>query len=409
MKFKLIYSEYKDICLVAIALIFYMLCEIKEEYFFLGHPVYNGFVSEYNRHLEECFPLKIYKPNSYNKPKTPWVTTGLLVSVRKKNRLYKKYRTNPTIYREWKYKEYKNKLNHLIRIAKRTYYDTKFEQAKTDLKTTWKLINEVINVRKKKLFYPTSFKVNNNSISNPKKIVDEFCKYFTNVGISLANKILPANCSFQSFLKPAVAETLFLRPTYESELREICMSFNNTRVSGFDNIPMHTIKNSFEFISKPLTYIINKSLENGVFPDSLKIAKIIPIFKSGDTDKFSNYRPISILANFSKFFEKVMHKRLLHFIEKLELLYCYQFGFPKKHSTELALIHLTNKVATSIDENKMTAGVFLDLSKASDTISHEILFYKLENYGFRGVVLSWIKSYFENRKQFVQFGKIKEY
>ena len=102
-----------------------------------------------------------------------------------------------------------------------------------------------------------------------------------------------------------------------------------------------------------------------------------------------------------------MHKRLLHFIEKLELLYCYQFGFRKKHSTELALIHLINKVATSIDENKLTAGVFLDLSKAFDTISHEILFYKLEHYGFRGIALSWIKSYFKNRKHFVQFGKIK--
>jgi hypothetical protein len=97
----------------------------------------------------------------------------------------------------------------------------------------------------------------------------------------------------------------------------------------------------------------------------------------------------------------------LHFIEKLELLYCYQFGFRKKHSTELALIHLINKVATSIDENKLTAGVFLDLSKAFDTISHEILFYKLEHYGFRGIALSWIKSYFKNRKHFVQFGKIK--
>jgi hypothetical protein len=94
-------------------------------------------------------------------------------------------------------------------------------------------------------------------------------------------------------------------------------------------------------------------------------------------------------------------------LKKLELLHCYQFGFRKKHSTELALIHLINKVATSIDENKLTAGVFLDLSKSFDTINHEILFYKLEHYGFRGIALRWIKSYFENRKHFVQFGKTK--
>ena len=90
----------------------------------------------------------------------PWITAGLLVShVSKKNRLYKKYMNNPTTYRERKYKEYKNKLNHLIRITKRIYYDAKFEQAKSDVKTTRKLIDEVINVHKKKSYYPTSLKV----------------------------------------------------------------------------------------------------------------------------------------------------------------------------------------------------------------------------------------------------------
>ena len=120
------------------------------------NDLYNDFVSEYNRHLEDCFPLKIYKPNFYNKPKTPWISKGLLVSVRNKIKLYKKYMTNPTSYRERKYKEYKNKLNNLIRIAKRTYYDTKFEQSKSDLKTTWKLI-EVIKIRKKKSSYVPDF------------------------------------------------------------------------------------------------------------------------------------------------------------------------------------------------------------------------------------------------------------
>ena len=131
--------------------------------------------------------------------------------------------------------------------------------------------------------------------------------------------------------------------------------------------------------------------------------KVVPIYKADDPELFKNYRPISILSNFSKIFERVMYNRLIEFIERFEILYCYQFGFRKNNSTNFALIHLTNKIATAIDQNKITAGVFVDLSKAFDTLNHQILFSKLERYGIRGVALQWIKSYFENREQFVQY------
>ena len=169
---------------------------------------------------------------------------------------------------------------------------------------------------------------------------------------------------------------------------------------------MHLIKNSFEFIIVPLMNIINISLEMGTFPEKLKLAKIIPIFKAADSGLYKNYRPISLLFNFTKFFEKVMHNRLLEFAQRFEILYYYQFRFRKNHSTELALIHLVDKIASSIDQNKVITGVFLDLSKAFDTIDHQILFYKLERYGIRGVALEWIKNYFQNRKQFVQYNNV---
>ena len=152
--------------------------------------------------------------------------------------------------------------------------------------------------------------------------------------------------------------------------------------------------------------IINISLEMGIFPEKLKLTKIFPIFKAGDSGLYKNYRPISLLSNFSKFFEKVMHNRLLEFAQRFEILYYYQFGFRKNHPTELALIHLVDKIASSIDHNKVIAGVFLDLSKDFDTIDHQILFYKLERYGIRGVALHWIKSHFQNRKQFVQYNNV---
>ena len=167
---------------------------------------------------------------------------------------------------------------------------------------------------------------------------------------------------------------------------------------------MYVIKNSFNLISKPLLHVINLSLTKGVFPDKLKIAKLIPIFKTDDPQCFNNYTPIT------KFFEVFLKKschdsRLIEFVERFEILHHYQFGFRKKHSTSLALVHLTNKIASAIDRKELTAGVFLDLSKAFDTLDHKILFNKLEHYGICGMALQWIKSYLSNRKQFVQFRK----
>ena len=367
---------------------------------------FDSFSTEYNKHFEDCFPLMISK-NSSRKPKMPWITKGLLVSVRKKNKLYKKYMGNPTLQRELHYKRYKNKLNHLIRNAKKTYYDNKFDRAKGDLKETWRLINEVINTKlSKQSSLPSSFKSNGISITDPFEIANGFCRYFTNIGSSLANRILPTNCVFQDFLGPNISETIFLKPTTERELKIILMSFKGGKAPGHDHIPMHLVKNSFDIISKPLMHLINLSLEKGIFPNNLKTAKIIPIFKAGDVDIFTNYRPISILSSFSKIYEKIMYNRLLDFIERFEILYSLQFGFRTKHSTNHALTHLINKIATDIDQNKISIGVFLDLSKAFDTLNRDILFSKLENYGIRGVALNWIKSYFQNRKQYVQYHNV---
>ena len=189
------------------------------------NTAFDAFLSEYNRHFDNCFPV-IVKRNMFNKPKTPWISEGILVSVKKNNRLYKKFMKHPTPIREVQYKAYKNKLNNLIRIAKRMYYDDKFERSKNDLKATWKLINEVINKKNCKRPLLTSFNLNSRTISDPAEIANGFCDYFTNVGPTLAGRIQPTNVAFDRFLGPANDQTIFLNPTSITELKEICSSFN---------------------------------------------------------------------------------------------------------------------------------------------------------------------------------------
>ena len=246
---------------------------------------------------------------------------------------------------ESRYKKYKNKLTHLIKIAKKQYYEEKFEEVKNNHKATWRLINEVINKRKARPSFPSSFKSGNNILSDPSDIANSFCKYFTNVGPDLARKIPNTNISFHSFLNSGCNKSIFLRPTNANELQEICNLFKTGKSPGYDNISMYVIKRSFDLLAEPLANIINVSLSMGIFPNKLKIAKIIPVFKTGEQNSFTNYRPISLLTNFSKFFEKVMQKRLISFIERHEILYKFQFGFRSKHSTSHSLISLVNNIA----------------------------------------------------------------
>ena len=145
------------------------------------------------------------------------------------------------------------------------------------------------------------------------------------------------------------------------------------------------------------------SMSEGIVPDELKIAKIIPVHKSNAKDDISNYRPISLLPSISKILGIVVYKRTLHFIQTNKILNNNQYGFREKHSTINAITALTSDVIKALEKKNSVLSVFLDLSKAFDTIDHQILLYKLEFYGIRGTPLKWFKSYLSNRKQYVKY------
>ena len=204
-------------------------------------------------------------------------------------------------------------------------------------------------------------------------------------------------------MQTKIIDSIFLTRITEFEVLRTVKKIKNKKSNDPHGLSMEILKQVIPNIIKPLTYICNKSFIEGCFPDSMKISRIVPIFKAGDKNTLNNYRPISILPQFSKVLEKLFENRLLNFVEKNNVLDENQYGFRRNRSTTIALFDLSLKVSTFLDNKLSALGIFVDLRKAFDTIDHGILLKKVEYMGVRGIALKWVASYLNNRKQYVIF------
>ena len=206
----------------------------------------------------------------------------------------------------------------------------------------------------------TIFSINNKIISNNQVIVQEFNNFFISIGPQLATNI--SSSTNHMVYMNTVANSIFIPDITTIEVMNVILLLKIS-CAGWDDIPAYVMKRCINVYIEPLTHIIDKSMKEGVFPSELKLAKVVPIFKSGDSSKITNYRPISVLSFFSKVFERVMYNHIIDFIDSLNVLYKYQFGFRHKHSTQQAIITLVNKITSSLDTGDLVIGVFLDLKK----------------------------------------------
>ena len=236
------------------------------------------------------------------------------------------------------------------------------------------------------------------------KTTHKFSSFFTNIGKKLASKIPNASTPFKYSVNKSdfVMET---KPLSMNELKDAFYSLKSDKSPGYDDISYNVIKKCFGSLCEPLKYLFNLSIEKGVFPDDLKIARVTPIYKGEDSSDVSNYRPISVLPCFSKILERIMYNRLYKYLIENNILYSKQFGFQNGHSTDHAVVQLVDQITESFENNKYTLGVFIDLSKAFDTVDHSIFLKKLELYGITDRNHGWVKSYLSNRRQFVQINE----
>jgi len=219
---------------------------------------------------------------------------------------------------------------------------------------------------------------------------------------SLAKSIPVSDSKPSDYLKGNYSNSFYIAPVDESELCNVMCNLRKSS-SGIDDLKPEIIKGVREIIAHPLVHIINLSYKEGIFPSELKAAYITPLFKGGDPKLVSNYRPVSVLPVFSKIFERLMYNRLISYLEKYKILYNYQFGFKKNHSTDMALTLLLEKILNALENNEHVVGIYLDFAKAFDTVNHSILLSKLSHYGIRGSAHSWLKNYLSDRTQVVKF------
>ena len=287
------------------------------------------------------------------------------------------------------------------------YYADIFTKSKHNMKRTWQNINDILHKGHSHSSYPDEFINENTKISDPDTIANAFNDFFVNLGPSLASKIPRISCP-KEFMPGYMSSSFFISPISEDELVNVSLEcLNPNKAAGYDGFRPQVVRKVISYISEPLTYVFNLSLNVGIFPEKLKIAKVVPIYKKGDQNQFVNYRPVSVLSCFSKILERLMFNRVQTFLTKHNVLTNSQYGFRPGHSTELALIEAVEKLRSSIDNNNTCIGVFLDLSKAFDTIDHGILLQKLERYGIRGICLNWFKSYLSDRLQFTSFNNVE--
>ena len=331
---------------------------------------------------EKHFPVKRVRFRRYQHKVQPWMTDIILLNIKIKDEAYVKFRKakTPIERTKWKskLKQLERDITEWITEAKANYYTQQLEKHKNDIKKTWETIKTAIDKRRHKSAFPEFFKIGENNIFDKTDIANGFNRYFVNIGRELADSLdSTGKPHFSRYLGPKATSRFSFQLVNSDTILKLIGNLTPKPSAGPDGISSIILRAVAPEISPLLAIAINQSLTSGVFPSSLKIAKVIPLYKNkGESTDFGNYRPISLLNVISKIFERVVYNQVYAYFIKHNLFYSSQYGFRTQHSTEDAAIELVDQIYKAFEDNPTdeVLAIFLDLSKAFDTIDHEILF-----------------------------------
>ncbi|CAB4026746.1 Hypothetical predicted protein [Paramuricea clavata] len=352
--------------------------------------------------LEAHAPVKRIKIRS--RP-CPYVTTEIKDLMNTRDRILRRFKTTRDD-NDWHiYKEARQTVKTTLRNAERNYIRNEVQTHKDKPGCLWKIINKVI---------PSKERPTLTYGKDHKSVADDFNQFFSSVGRKTAEEAtrlaLENNINISTTSRPSTPpgnspdDLFYFRPVTCTEVQNIILSMPSNKSPGLDKINMRVIKDSLPVILGPLTDIINCSLNTSTYPKAWKKAEVIPLLKDGDHEQASNNRPLSLLPVASKVCEKIVLSQFNTYLTRNNRLSSHQSGNKKHFSTETLSIFVNDTILKAMDNKKLTALVLLDLSKAFDSVNHNILLQKLERIGASKPSLRWFGSYLNGRSQVVRIG-----
>ena len=335
---------------------------------------------------------------------SPWMSVEIKTHMNKRDILLRKSRKTKHPEDIVSFKRKRNQVNSLVKHAKKVYFKEQLENSAHDSNRFWNTLKRLYP--SKSTSTTRTFKINGELNCDKKSIAKTFSSYFSTIVCKMKKRAFALrDCIWttQSFEPLRTCRKFKFKPVTENTVKKEIVKLKRKKATGLDGIPTFILKDCAEVLKTPLTNIVNNSLSSGIYPTDWKISKLIPVFKSGSSAEVENYRPISVIPAVSKIIERIIHRQFSVYLEESDLLTDCQFGFRRKRSTELAATLFVDNIKSKVNDGAMVGAVFIDLSKAFDTISHSKLLQKLEMYGVTGVELAWFSDYLFNRNQRVQY------
>ena len=349
--------------------------------------------------LKKYFPWRT-KRISYKRLNSPWITNEIIACINKKHAWFR-LMTNDLITKD-SYKTYCKALRRLLNLAECEYIRKKFNSLGNNSSKNWRLLNKLLNKKSKQI--SESFNIDGSIVHDARKIAEKFNDYFVSHPENIHRNIPQSSRVDYLELIPEAISNFDISFSTPFEIESVINSMKKNGNSR--DIPMKFFKLCASNISLHLSNLFNVCIAEGTFPDSLKIAKITPVYKKGSRKEISNYRPVGILKNLSKIFESLLNVRLKNYFGSNDILSNNQFGFRTGKNTELACLNLVNRLLPALKNKYYGIAVFLDFSACFDTLTRDILLRKLGRYGVRGTSLKFIESYLSHRKQIVVYQKV---